>query len=76
MQAKGLKNVKFAIQFPDLDQPCYAATNGANDPAGYTNTFNFYTNLCALLRQRGIKIVIPIGDLVGAGNMVVNYETI
>jgi hypothetical protein len=75
LQAMGIKSVKFAIQFPDLYQPYYEAPNGANDPAGYTNTFNFYVNLCALLRQRGIKIIIPIGDLVGPDNTVSNYET-
>jgi len=71
----GVKSVKFALQFPDLYQPYYAATNGANDPAGFTNAFNFYTNLCALLRERGIKIIIPVGDLVDPGATVANYET-
>ena len=75
LQAMGIKSVKFAIQFPDLYQPYYNATNGANDPAGYTNSFNFYTNLCALLRQRGIKIIIPVGDVVGPGDTIANYET-
>ena len=75
LQAMGVKSVKFAIQFPVLYQPYYDATNGANNPAGYTNTFNFYTNLCALLRQRGIKIIIPVGDLVSPATTVANYET-
>jgi hypothetical protein len=75
LQTMGVKSVKFALQFPDLYQPYYAATNGANDPAGFTNAFNFYTNLCALLRERGIKIIIPVGDLVDPGATVANYET-
>ena len=75
LQAMGIKSVKFAIQFPVLYQPYYNATYGANDPAGYTNTFNFYTNLCALLRQRGIKTIIPVGDLVAPDDSVANYET-
>jgi hypothetical protein len=74
LQAMGVRSVKFAIQFPDLYQPYYNAANGANNPAAYTNSFNFYTNLCALLRQRGIKIIIPVGDLVGPGKAVSNYE--
>ncbi|MGO8699235.1 MAG: hypothetical protein ACLQVY_16125 [Limisphaerales bacterium] len=74
LQAMGITSVKFAIQFPVLYQPYYDATNGANNPAGYTNTFNFYTNLCALLRQRGIKIIIPVGDLVSPDTTVANYE--
>jgi hypothetical protein len=75
LQAMGVRSVKFAIQFPDLYQPYYNATNGANYPAGYTNVFNFYSNLCVLLRQRGIKIVIPVGDLVSPGNVISNYES-
>jgi len=75
LQAMGIKSVKFAIQFPILYQPYYAATNGANNPAGYTNTFNFYTNLCALLRLRGIKVIIPVGDLVSPDSTDANYET-
>jgi hypothetical protein len=75
LQAMGIKSVKFAIQFPILYQPYYAAANGANNPAGYTNTFNFYTNLCALLRQRGIQIVIPVGDLVSPDTTDDNYES-
>ena len=74
LRAMGVKSVKFAIQFPDLYQPYYDATNGANDPVGYTNAFSFYTNLCALLRLRGIKIIIPLGDLVGPGRAISNYE--
>jgi hypothetical protein len=75
LQAMGIKSVKFAIQFPDLYQPYYNATNGANNPAGYTNAFNFYSNLCVLLRQRGIKIIIPVGDLVSPGGPASSYET-
>jgi hypothetical protein len=75
LQAMGVTTVKFAIQFPYLYQPYYNATNGANFPAGFTNTFNFYSNLCALLRQRGIKINIDIGDLVNPGNSVTSYES-
>ena len=75
LQAMGIKSVKFAIQFPVLYEPYYNATNGANNPAGYTNTFNFYTRLCDLLRQRGIKIIIPVGNLVGPGGSVSSYET-
>jgi len=75
LQALGIRSVKFAIQFPVLYKPYYEAANGANDPAGYTNTFNFYVNLCALLRERGIKIIIPIGDLVSPDPTVANYET-
>jgi hypothetical protein len=68
LEAMGVKAVKFAIQFPILYQPYYEATNGANDPAGYTNTLTFYTNLVALLRQRGMKIIIPTQAIITSSN--------
>jgi hypothetical protein len=67
LQALGIKNIKFAIQFPVLYQPYYNSTNGANDPKGYANVFNFYTNLVALLRQRGMKIIIPTESIIANG---------
>ncbi|SPE55143.1 exported hypothetical protein [Verrucomicrobia bacterium] len=75
LQALGIKSIKFAIQFPILYQPFYAATNGENYPAGYTNTFNFYSNLVVLLRQRGIKIIIPTESIIaGNGADTTTYE--
>jgi hypothetical protein len=55
----GIKTVKFSISFPTLYQPYYNSSNGLNYPAGYTNMLNFYTNLVGVLRQRGLKIIIP-----------------
>jgi hypothetical protein len=55
----GIKTIKFSIDFPTLYQPYYDSTNGLNNPAGYTNMLNFFTNVVGQLRQRGIKIIIP-----------------
>jgi hypothetical protein len=55
----GIKTIKFSIDFPTLYQPYYNSTNGLNNPAGYTNMLNFFTNLVGQLRQRGLKIIIP-----------------
>jgi hypothetical protein len=75
LQALGIKSIKFAIQFPILYQPYYNSSLGANDPAGYTNTFNFYTNLVALLRQRGLKIIIPTENInAGNASSTTSYE--
>jgi hypothetical protein len=72
LQALGIKNIKFAIQFPILYQPCYNAANGANNPAGYTNTFNFYTNLVDLF---DMKVIIPTENInAGKGADTTTYE--
>jgi hypothetical protein len=55
----GITTVKFSISFPTLYQPYYNSSSGLNNPAGYTNMLNFYTNLVGVLRQRGLKIIIP-----------------
>jgi len=59
----GIKTIKFSISFPTLYQPYYNASSGLNYPAGYTNMLNFYTNLVGVLRQRGLKIIIPTQNL-------------
>jgi hypothetical protein len=51
----GVKTVKFSISFPTLYQPYYNSTSGANNPAGYTNMLNFYTDLVARCRADGLK---------------------
>ena len=55
----GIMTVKFSIDFPTLYQPYYNSSSGLNDPAGYTNMLDFFTNLVGVLRQRGMKIIIP-----------------
>src|SRR5208282_763171 len=55
----GITTVKFSIDFPTLYQPYYNSTSGLNNPAGYTNMLNFFTNLVGVLRQDGLKIIIP-----------------
>jgi hypothetical protein len=55
----GITTIKFSISFPTLYQPYYNSSSGLNNPAGYTNMLNFYTNLMGVLRQRGFKIIIP-----------------
>jgi hypothetical protein len=64
LQALGIKSIKFAIQYPVLYQPYYNSNNGTNDPKQYTDIFNFYTNLVVLLRQRGMKIIIPTESII------------
>lgn len=59
LQALGIKTVKFSINFPVLYQPYYNSSTGANNPSGYQQTLNFYQEVVAELRQRGMKIVIP-----------------
>jgi hypothetical protein len=74
LQALGIKTMKFAIQFPVLYQPYYTNTSGEFTPSGFTNTFNFYTNLVALLRQRGLGIIIPTENmLVQNGSPIAAY---
>lgn len=75
LQSLGITAVKFSIQFPVLYQPYYDATNGANFPAGYTNTLAFYRNLVAVLRQRGIKIIIPTQNIVKPSATDYGYES-
>ena len=55
----GITTVKFSIDFPTLYQPYYNSSNGLNDPAGYTNMLDFFTNLVGVLRHDGLKIIIP-----------------
>jgi hypothetical protein len=55
----GITEVKFSIDFPTLYQPYYNSTNGLNDPGGYTNMLDFFTNVVAECRTRGLKIIIP-----------------
>jgi hypothetical protein len=68
LQAMGIRAMKFAIQFPILYQPYYTNTTGDFTPSGYTNTFNFYTNLVTLLRQRGMKVIIPTENMLVQNN--------
>jgi hypothetical protein len=55
----GIKTVKFSIDFPTLYQPYYNSSSGLNNPAWYTNMLNFFTNLVGVLRERGVRIIIP-----------------
>lgn len=55
----GIRTVKFSIDFPTLYQPYYNSSSGLNNPAGYTNMLDFFTNLVGVLRQQGLKIIIP-----------------
>jgi hypothetical protein len=55
----GIRTVKFSIDFPTLYQPYYNSSSGLNNPAGYTNMLDFFTNLAGVLRQDGLKIIIP-----------------
>jgi len=76
LQALGINTMKFAVQFPVLYQPYYTNIDPNSDftPTGYTNTFNFYTNLIALLRERGLKIIIPTENLlVDNGSSIAAY---
>jgi hypothetical protein len=59
LQSLGIKTIKVSINFPELYQPYYNSTNGANNPAGYTNMLNFFTNVVYAVRQRGMKLIIP-----------------
>jgi hypothetical protein len=59
----GITTIKFSISFPTLYQPYYNSASGLNNPGGYTNMLNFYTNLVGQCRQRGLKIIIPTQNL-------------
>ena len=74
LQALGIKSIKFAIQFPVFYQPYYTNTAGDFTPSGYANTFSFYTNLLALLRERRLTVIIPTENLiVPSGSDIQNY---
>jgi hypothetical protein len=55
----GVKAVKVSFNFPLLYQPFYTSTNGMNYPQGYTNMFNFVSNLVVAVRERGMYLIIP-----------------
>lgn len=55
----GIAEVKFSIDFPTLYQPYYNSASGLNNPAGYTNMLDFFTNVMAECRARGLKVIIP-----------------
>jgi hypothetical protein len=63
LQSLGVKTIKVSINFPTLYQPYYDSVNGANNPAGYTNMFNFFTNVVYAVRQRGMGLIIPSQNL-------------
>jgi len=55
----GITEVKFSIDFPTLYQPYYNSATGLNNPGGYTNMLDFFTNVIAECRARGLKVIIP-----------------
>lgn len=59
LQQMEVKAVKVSFNFPLLYQPYYTSTNGLNYPQGYTNMFNFVSNLVAAVRERGMYLIIP-----------------
>lgn len=59
LQRLGVRTVKLSINFPVLYQPYYNSTAGANNPAGYQQTLDFYLGVMSELRQRGMKVIIP-----------------
>lgn len=59
LQQMGVKSVKVSFNFPFLYRPYYTSTNGMNYPEGYTNMFNFVSNVVAAVRARGMYLIIP-----------------
>ncbi len=58
IQSLNIKAVKLTISFPILYQPYYASASGANNAAQYQQTLNFYLQLAADVRARGLKFVV------------------
>jgi hypothetical protein len=63
LQSLGVQTIKCSISFPTLYKPYYDSVNGANNPPGFTNMFDFFTNLVYAVRQRGMKLIIPSQNL-------------
>ena len=59
LQALGVNTIKCSMNYPSLYQPYYDSTNGVNNPAGYTNMLNFFSNVVHQVRLRGMKMIIP-----------------
>jgi len=74
----GVKIVKFSIDFPTLYPAYYNSTSGRNDPAGYTNMLNFFTNVVGQCRQRSLKIIIPTQNVFPAEQPAISnyYSTL